>query len=52
MTDSEGNNLYENSDTSVTVRIVNVTDKDIQCGEDFCLETQDEETGQIHIIHS
>lgn len=33
-------------DTSVTVRIVNVTDKDIQCGEDFCLETQDEETGE------
>ena len=25
---------------------MNVTDKDIQCGEDFCLETQDEETGE------
>ena len=24
------------SDTSVTVRIVNVTDKDMQCGEEFC----------------
>lgn len=38
--------VTECSDTSVTVRIVNVTDKDIQCGEDFCLETQDEETGE------
>lgn len=31
--------VTECSDTSVTVRIVNATDKDIQCGEDFCLET-------------
>ncbi len=38
--------VTECSDTSVTVRIVNDTDKDIQCGEDFCLEMQDEETGE------
>ena len=38
--------VTECSDTSVTVRIVNDTDKDIQCGEDFCLEIQDEETGE------
>lgn len=38
--------VTECSDTSVTVRIVNDTDKDIQCGEDFCLEVQDEETGE------
>ena len=34
------------SDTSVTVRIVNDTDKDIRCGSDFCLKMQDEETGE------
>ncbi len=34
------------SDTSVTVRIVNDTDKDIQCGAAFYLEIQDEETGE------
>ena len=38
--------VTECSDTSVTVRIVNNTNKDIQCGEDFCLEMQDEETGE------
>lgn len=38
--------VTECSDISVTVRIVNDTDKDIQCGEDFCLEMQDEETGE------
>ena len=38
--------VTECSDISVTVRIVNDTDKDIQCGEDFCLEVQDEETGE------
>ena len=38
--------VTECSDTSVTVRIVNDTDKDIQCGEDFCLEIQNEETGE------
>ena len=38
--------VTECSDISVTVRIVNDTDKDIQCGEDFCLEIQDEGTGK------
>lgn len=38
--------VTECSDTSVTVRIMNDTDKDIQCGEDFCLEIQDEGTGK------
>ena len=38
--------VTECSDTSVTVKITNDTDKDIQCGEDFCLEVQDEETGE------
>ena len=38
--------VTECSDTSVTVRIVNDTDKDIQCGSDFCLEMQDEESGE------
>ena len=38
--------VTECSDTSVTVKITNDTDKDIQCGEDFCLEMQDEETGE------
>ena len=38
--------VTEYSDTSVTVRIVNDTDKDIECGSDFCLEMQDEETGE------
>ncbi len=38
--------VIECSDTSVTVRIANDTDKDIQCGADFCLKMQDEETGE------
>lgn len=38
--------VIECSDTSVTVRITNDTDKDIQCGSDFCLKIQDEETGE------
>ncbi len=38
--------VTECSDTSVTVRIANDTDKDIQCGSVFCLEMQDEETGE------
>ena len=38
--------VTEYSDTSVTVRIANDTDKDIQCGADFRLEMQDEETGE------
>lgn len=38
--------ITECSDTSVTVRITNDTDKDIQCGLDFCLKMQDEETGE------
>ncbi len=38
--------IVEYSDTSVTVRITNDTDKDIQCGSDFCLEMQDEKTGE------
>ncbi len=37
--------VTKSSDTSVTVRITNETDKDIQCGEDFCLKVLDEETG-------
>ncbi len=36
--------VTEYSNTSVSVRITNDTDKDIQCGSDFCLEIQDEET--------
>ena len=36
--------VTEYSNTSVSVRITNDTDKDIQCGSDFCLEMQDEET--------
>ena len=36
--------VTEYSDTSVSVRITNDTDKDIQCGSDFCLEMQVEET--------
>lgn len=38
--------VTECSDTSVTVKITNDTDKDIECGEDFCLKMQDEETGE------
>ena len=38
--------VTECSDTSVTVRIVNDTDKDIRCGTVFCLEMQDEESGE------
>lgn len=38
--------VTEYSDSSVTVRIVNDTDKDIMCGSDFCLEMQNEETGE------
>lgn len=38
--------VIECSDTSVTVRITNDTDKDIQCGSAFYLEIQDEETGE------
>ena len=38
--------VTEYSDTSVTVKITNDTDKDIQCGSDFCLKMQDEETGE------
>ena len=34
------------SDISVTVKIVNNTDKDIECGDDFYLEKQDEESGE------
>ena len=36
--------VTEYSDTSVSIRITNDTDKEIQCGSDFCLEMQDEET--------
>jgi len=36
--------VTEYSDTSVSIRITNDTDKDIQCGSDFCLEMQGEET--------
>ena len=36
--------VMEYSDTSVSVRITNDTDKDIQCGSDFCLKMQNEET--------
>lgn len=36
--------VTEYSNTSVSVMITNETDKDIQCGSDFCLEMQDEET--------
>ena len=38
--------VTECSDTSVTIKITNDTDKDIECGSDFCLEMQDEETGE------
>lgn len=38
--------VTEYSDTSVSVRIMNDTNKDIQCGSDFCLKMQDEETGE------
>ena len=38
--------VTEYSDTNVTVRITNDTDKDIQCGANFCLEMQDEKTGE------
>lgn len=38
--------VIECSDTSVTVRITNNTDKDIQCGDAFYLEIQDEKTGE------
>lgn len=38
--------VTECSDTSVTVKITNDTDKDIECGSDFCLKMQDEETGE------
>ncbi len=38
--------VTECSNTSMTVRIMNDTDKDIECGSDFCLEMQDEETGE------
>ncbi|MBD5503912.1 MAG: hypothetical protein HDR09_09270 [Lachnospiraceae bacterium] len=34
------------SDTSVTIKITNDTDKDIECGSDFCLKMWDEETGE------
>ncbi|MBD5522441.1 MAG: hypothetical protein HDR03_14665 [Lachnospiraceae bacterium] len=38
--------VTECSDTSVTVKITNDTDKDIECGERFYLEMQNEETGE------
>ena len=38
--------VTECSDTSVTIKITNDTDKDIECGSDFCLKMQDEETGE------
>lgn len=38
--------ITEYSDTSVTIRITNDTDKNILCGSDFCLEMQDEETSE------
>ncbi len=38
--------ITECSDTNVTVSIVNNTDKDIQCGEDFRLEMQNEKTSE------
>ncbi len=38
--------VTECSNTSVSIKITNDTDKDIECGSDFCLEMQDEETGE------
>lgn len=38
--------VVENSDTSVTVRITNDTDKDIQCGDMYHLEMYVKETGE------
>ncbi len=38
--------VAECSDTSVTVKITNDTDKDIGCGNPFYLEIQNEETGE------
>lgn len=38
--------VTECSNTSVTIKITNDTDKDIECGSDFCLKMQDEETGE------
>lgn len=38
--------VTEYSDTSVTVKIMNDTDKDIECGDHFYLEIQNEETGE------
>ena len=39
--------VTEYSDTSITVRITNDTDMNIECGgEDFCLKILDEETGE------
>ena len=38
--------VTEYSDTGVTVKIVNDTEKYIQCGDDFYLEVQDEESGE------
>ena len=34
------------TDTSVTIKITNDTDKDIECGSDFHLDILDEETGE------
>ena len=38
--------VTECSNTSVSIKITNDTDKDIECGSDFCLEMQAEETGE------
>lgn len=38
--------VTEYSDTSATVKIMNDTDKEIRCGDDFYLQMQDEETGE------
>lgn len=38
--------VTENTNTSVTLEIVNKTDKDVQGGEYFCLEKKDDESGE------
>lgn len=37
--------VTEASDTAITVRITNDTEREIQCGEDFCLKKLEEDTG-------